>query len=86
MQTQTGSDKAPESYNGWANWDTWNANLWLTNDQNTYRNALKTCMNGDKKEKIAKLSHIINDLGNPDSINLANVHWDELILGFINGK
>lgn len=24
-----------ETYNGWSNWETWNANLWLTNDQGT---------------------------------------------------
>lgn len=26
-------------YNGWVNWETWNANLWLTNDEGTYRMA-----------------------------------------------
>lgn len=25
-----------EEYNGWSNFETWNANLWLTNDQGMY--------------------------------------------------
>ena len=28
-----------ETYNGWANYETWVANLWLTNDEMTYRTA-----------------------------------------------
>ena len=25
-----------ETYNGWSNWETWCANLWLENDEGTY--------------------------------------------------
>lgn len=27
---------ADTTYNGWANWATWNAHLWLTNDEGSY--------------------------------------------------
>jgi hypothetical protein len=32
-------EKEDEGYQGWTNWDTWNANLWLTNDEDSYRAA-----------------------------------------------
>ena len=35
-----------EGYQGWKNWDTWNANLWLNNDEAAY--------NGYRKLKNAK--------------------------------
>jgi hypothetical protein len=36
------------SYNGWKNWQTWNVNLWLSNDESMYR----AC----KAEKRARFS------------------------------
>jgi hypothetical protein len=26
-------------YNGWTNWETWNTNLWMTNDEGAYETA-----------------------------------------------
>ncbi len=31
-----------ETYNGWANWETWNVALWIGNDEYFYKEALKS--------------------------------------------
>ena len=28
-----------EKYNGWTNWETWNTNLWMTNEEGWYHEA-----------------------------------------------
>lgn len=33
----TQATTAPQTFNGWANWETWNVALWIQNDYETYR-------------------------------------------------
>lgn len=34
-------------YNGWANWETWNVNLWLDNEEPLYREKVRFLRRGN---------------------------------------
>lgn len=60
--------------NGWSNWDTWNCNLHMTNDEYSYR-ALSKCW---KKEQIRDLWLDLFGEGF-DEITTAEVDWQEIL-------
>jgi hypothetical protein len=72
-----------KKYNGWTNWDTWNAHLWLSNDEVTYKrlmNVIKVTKELDDVEKMAIYgAHLIKEMGNPDNITFKNVNWVEIL-------
>ena len=53
----TESEQEPEqddTYNGWSNWDTWNAHLWATNDYETYRYIVDSLAGFDNLQDMAQ--------------------------------
>lgn len=62
-----------EKHNGWTNWDTWNVQLWLANDERAYRIMRRST---DIERDARELMEI---MGNPDDADLDNVDWDEII-------
>lgn len=71
-------------YNGWTNYETWNANLWMTNEEPSYRAIVREARNGGiSAEKCRQLFLIFFELGTPDMADdpsraIAEIDWDEL--------
>jgi hypothetical protein len=38
-----------EKYNGWANYETWAVNLWLSNEESSYLEIRAICKDGDEE-------------------------------------
>lgn len=62
-----------ETYNGWANWDTWNANLRLTNDQFTYSLVVGQTPEFIKSVWFGQFA--------VDGLNSNNINFDEIAEG-----
>ena len=60
---------APETYNGWANYETWNVALWLGNDETFYGIAQGWAEHGYKS-----LSHVLMEF---NGATLDGVKWDD---------
>lgn len=67
-----------ERYNGWTNYDTWLAHLWLTGSESgTYSDAVRIVR--EYKDPLRFLIAMLDALGNPDDINYSRVNWQEVI-------
>jgi len=43
-----------DKYNGWTNYETWNFNLWITNNEGDYRHALQLTKDSINKYELSK--------------------------------
>lgn len=72
------------TYHGWANWDTWSAHLWLTNEEGAYRAAREVAQRPrplvrDMREVYATHVPWTNGAKRGDGADLTKVVWDEVI-------
>ncbi len=69
-----------ETYNGWTNWDTWNAKLWLDNEETTQRDAMM-CALAPRDRGIEALKFLVlhsTKAVTGDGIDMRRVNWDEI--------
>lgn len=75
-------------YAGWTNWDTWNANLWLSNEESIYHTmrAMVADIDIGKASDYLRLAmsgaDLIDSIGNPDNIDYTSVNWSEIADAF----
>lgn len=82
-----------EKYNGWTNYETWAVNLWIGNDEPSYRywRAAARATKGSKQTQVISLANQLKDefaYAKPDlgatvwadllGAALSEVDWDEI--------
>ena len=90
-----------QKYNGWANYETWAVNLWLTNDEESYNKAQRVVDESeDENEAAENLKEYIENLKRKlylfiDNANLfsdllnaaiSEVNWHEIAQAFMDEK
>lgn len=78
-----------ETFNGWTNWDTWNANMWLNSDEDVYTAALFCAQNFPvdifAEECKVYLVRVIDNINwvYSDDLDPENVNWVEIYDAFL---
>ena len=72
-----------DEYNGWTNWETWNVNVWLSNEEECWKNALAASLLPDleatERLKYLTLHHTRAVTG--DGVTMSKVNWSEILEG-----
>jgi len=79
-----------DKYNGWANWETWNANLWLNNEEGTYL-ACREIARMNKKQGTNAIAEAIKDYWEEaheagwktDEMSQHRIDWYEIAESFL---
>jgi hypothetical protein len=74
----------PKGYNGWTNWETWNANLWVMNTESVYRALKHTQFPHVSNVRDAQEFFLSNfPQGTPDMSDdptaIFRINWEELL-------
>ena len=74
--------QADDDYNGWSNRATWNANLWLTNDESLYKLVRRIAFHcrtiSELADNIEGFLGILWNGKTPDGDVLGMVNWVEI--------
>jgi len=74
-----------EQFNGWTNWDTWNASLWLNNTESVYFYFAESveCLQGNVPELADLLESELPEFTLGDGYDPKKVNWIEVAEDFI---
>lgn len=89
-----------DTYNGWTNYETWVANLWMDGDEAYWRDGAESCMrteDNDKESATYTLSQMMRDFYQdcmPDltgmyadllGAGLSRINWYEIAKHIVDG-
>ena len=75
---------AQDTYNGWTNYETWNAYLWQRNVESTYKFFLEKAkhyseMAGDDSDRVAAMADFIKIMVEHDAPNLPSSMYQDIL-------
>jgi hypothetical protein len=71
-----------EMYQGWSSYETWNAKLWMDNDefsQNTSKELAQEARSDDRGDWIADLAMMLKEWQDEDRPDLGSTMWADLL-------
>ena len=60
------------TFNGWANWETWNVSLWIQNDEGLYHEARRLARRGRTYQDLVAMLYDCGSTETPDGCR-----WDD---------
>ena len=82
------SDSTLQTYNGWTNRETWLVNVWLNNDEISYKYMRSILRGGDSLQQAKEINQYLDELLEDGSITLwkdlmrevlCKVNWQEIV-------
>jgi hypothetical protein len=70
-----------KGYNGWKNWETWQINLWLDNEEPSYREKVRFVKRGNLSDEQVESwvrEQFPNGTPDMDPGDMAKVDWEEI--------